>query len=405
MKRKILIFLSIIITSVLILSSVKTLSKKRITVVFRYDDLSEISDTSLEKKIISLFHENDISFTAAVIPFVFNGYQGDPSVDQVGVENIPLGEEKFELLNTAVKDGVLDVSMHGFSHQTISSEGGNREFKGLDYTSQYKKISQGIEYLNSRLEKPVDTFVPPWNRYDKETLRILDQTGFKAISANQYGEFSRSSPLFFLPSTCELNELQKAIDEARKSLDTHPVIVVLFHQFDILGNELNIPLMDFGEFTSLVEWLKIQEDVEILSLEQTITQYPGLNANRYRYNYAILDSKMIPPMLTGLINSLVYQSPYPPLAIFSLYYLAILIISGLVVFLMGRSIFTLSNELIWFGRICMTLAMIFIVMYAFRGTKVGFRGATGSAIFIGATIGTWWSSFLISKNKKIQIKG
>jgi len=359
MKRKILIFLSIIITSVLILSAVKILSKKRITVVFRYDDLSEISDTSLEKKIISLFQENDISFTAAVIPFVFNGYQGDPSVDQVGVENIPLGEEKFELLNTAVKDGVLDVSMHGFSHQTISSEGGNREFKGLDYTSQYKKISQGIEYLNSRLEKPVDTFVPPWNRYDKETLRILDQTGFKAISANQYGEFSRSSPLFFLPSTCELNELQKAIDEARKSLDTHPVIVV----------------------------------------------YPGLNANRYRYNYAILDSKMIPPMLTGLINSLVYQSPYPPLAIFSLFYLAILIISGLVVFFMGRSIFTLSNELVWFGRICMTLAMIFIVMYAFRGTKVGFRGATGSAIFIGATIGTWWSSFLISKNKKIQTKG
>ncbi len=400
MKRRISIFLSIIITSTLILAACKTQTGKRITVVFRYDDISEISDTPLEKKIISIFQENDISFTSAVIPFVFNGYQEDSSLDQVDVENIPLGEEKFELLNSAVRDGVLDVTMHGYSHQTIPAEGGHREFEGLDYSSQYKKILEGVEYLNDQLDKPVDTFVPPWNRYDKETLRALDQIGFKALSANQYGEPVENSPLFFLPSTCELNELQNTVIEARKSFDPHPVIVVLFHQFDILGNEVNIPLMDFGEFTSLVEWLKIQDDVEILSLKQTIARYPGLNANRYKHNYAILDSKMIPPMLTGLINSLVYQSPYSLLAIFSLFYLAILIISGLVVFLIGRSIFTLSNELVWLGRIFMTLAMIFIVMYAFRGTKVGFRGATGSAIFIGASIGTWWSSFRISSKPK-----
>ena len=400
MKSKILIILGIMLASALILAACINPSKKRITVVFRYDDISEISNTSLENDLISTFQNNNIAFTVAVIPFVFNGYQGDPSQEQADAENIPLGLEKFELLNSAVQDGRVEVTMHGYSHQTIPAEGGHREFEGLDYASQYKKISAGVEYLNDRLDIPVNTFVPPWNRYDTNTLRALEELGFTVISANQSGVPMGSSPLSFLPSTCELNDLQKTVVDARKSVDPHPVIMVLFHQFDILGNEVNIPLMDFVEFTSLLEWLKDQNDVEILSLQQTLMQYPDMNAHRYQYNYAILDSKMIPPMLTELINPLVYQSPYPLLAIISLFYLGVLFISGLVVFLIGKSVFAFSNKLVWLGKIAITLSMIFVVLYAFRGTKVGFRGATGVAIFVGATIGTWWSSLQISRKPK-----
>jgi len=404
MKRNISITLGILLIAAMVLVACSYPSRKHITVVFRYDDISEISDTVLETKIISAFHSNGMAFTTAVIPFVFNGYQGDPSLDQADAENIPLGSEKFDLLNSAVQDGIVEVSMHGYSHQTIPAEGGHREFEGLDYASQYKKISTGVEYLNERLDIPVNTFVPPWNRYDTNTLKALDKLGFTVLSANQSGVHAGDSSLLFLPSTCELNELQNTVINARKGVDPRPIIVTLFHQFDILGNDVNIPLMDFAEFSSLLEWLKVQDDVEVLTLQQALAQNPGLNAHRYQYNHAILNSKMIPPMLMGLINPLIYQSPYPLLAIISLFYLGILLISGLIVFLIGKSIFGISNELIWMGRIAVTIFLIFVVMYAFRGSKVGFRGATGVAIFIGATIGIWWSSLQITKKHQEQLE-
>ena len=388
----------------LVLAACSYPSRKRITVVFRYDDISEISDTSLEEDLISTFQNNGIAFTAAVIPFVFNGYQGDPSLDQADAENIPLGSEKFDLLNSAVQDGIVEVSMHGYSHQTIPAEGGHREFEGLDYASQYKKISTGVEYLNDRLDIPVNTFVPPWNRYDTNTLKALDKLGFTVLSANQSGVHAGDSSLLFLPSTCELNELQKAVINARKSVDPHPVIVALFHQFDILGNDVNVPLMDFAEFSSLLEWLKVQDDVEVLTLQQSLAQNPGLNAHRYAYNWAILDSRMIPPMLMGLIEPHIYQSPFPLIAIIALFYLGVLLISGLIVFLIGKSMFNISNELIWMARIAVTILLISVVMYAFRGSKVGFRGATGVAISIGATIGIWWSSLQITKKHQEQLE-
>ena len=341
-----------------------------------------------------------MGFTAGIIPFVFTGYQGDPAVDQGDAENLPLGQAKIEMITSAVQDGVIEVTMHGFSHQTIPAEGGHREFKGLEYNLQYEKISQGVTFLEESLNVPITTFIPPWNRYDQNTLKALNEIGFTVLSANQEGEPLGSSPLLFLPSTCELNELQETVIKARDSIDPNPIIVVLFHQFDILGNEVNIPLMDFAEFTALLDWLKAQDDVGVLSFQQTFTLYPNLNARRYELNWAIRNSKMIPPMLMELINPLMYQSPYSLIAIFSLFYSGVLVISGAFVFLIGKLIFTKSKELAWLARIITTLLLIFVIMYAFRGTKVGFRGATGVALFLGAAIGTWWSSLHVTNKTK-----
>lgn len=404
MKRNISITLGIVLIATLALVACSYPSGKRITVVFRYDDISEISDTVLETKLISAFHNNGMAFTTGVIPFVFTGYQGDPALDQNNAENLPLGSAKIEFLTSAIQEGVMEVAMHGYSHQTIPAEGGHREFKGLDYILQYEKISEGASFLNDRFKTPVTTFIPPWNRYDTNTLNILNELGFSVLSADQDGVPMRSSPLLFLPSTCELSDLQKTVVKARDSIDPRPIIVAIFHQFDILGNDVNVPQMDLAEFNSLLEWLKVQNDVEVLTLQQALAQNPGLNAHRYAYNWAIRDSKMIPPMLMGLIEPQIYQSPFPLIAIIALFYLGVLFISGLIVFLIGKSIFDVSNELIWMGRISVTILLISVVMYAFRGSKVGFRGATGVAIFIGATIGIWWSSLQITKKHQEQLE-
>lgn len=401
MKRYVLLSLGIILAATLALVACAYPSSKHITVVFRYDDISEISDTILETELISAFQNNDMAFTVGVIPFVFNGDQGDPALNQNNAENLPLGSAKTEMLTSAVQEGVVEVVLHGYSHQTIPSEGGHSEFKGLNYDMQYKKISDSVAFLKDRLEVPITTFVPPWNRYDSSTLKVLNELGFSVLSANQDGLPMGSSPLLFLPSTCDdLAILQETVINARNSIDPRPVIVVLFHQYEILGNDVNRPQMNVAQFNSLLEWLKAQNDVEVLTIQQTLAQVPDLNAHRYEYNQAVLDSKMIPPMLNSLIDPHIYQSPYPLMAVISLFYLGVLFISGLIVFLIGKSIFAKSNELMWLARIAVIPVLIFVVMYAFRGTKVGFKGAASTAIIIGAAIGVWWSSLRITKKAK-----
>lgn len=375
-------------------------SGKHITVVFRYDDLSEISDTILETKLISAFHRNDMAFTVGVVPFVFNGNQEDPTLNQNKAKNLPLGLAKIDMLRSAIQEGVVEVAMHGYSHQTIPYKGGHKEFDGLDYALQYKKISDGVVFLKDRLKVSITTFIPPWNRYDTNTLKVLNESGFSVLSADQDGSPMGSSPLLFLPSSCDLANLKKTVIGARSNIDTHPMIVVLFHQYDILGNEANRPQIDLAGFNSLLAWLKVQNDIKVLTIQQAVAQYPDLNAQRYEFNRAIRDSQMIPPMLKGLIDPQIYQSPFPLMAVVSLFYLGVLLISGLIIFLIGKLIFAKSNTLMWVVRIAVILLLIFVVKYAFRGTKVGFRGAISVAILIGATIGIWWSSLRKTKKAK-----
>lgn len=95
-------------------------------------------------------------------------------------ENIPLGPQKMNLMKTAYKKGMLDIGLHGYSHQTIRTDH-FAEFEGLDYNSQLDRLTKGKQYLEEILDAPVLTFMPPWNRYDRNTFQefsgLLDWLG------------------------------------------------------------------------------------------------------------------------------------------------------------------------------------------------------------------------------------
>lgn len=57
-------------------------------------------------------------------------------------ENIPLGPQKMNLMKTAYKKGMLDIGLHGYSHQTIRTDH-FAEFEGLDYNSQLDRLTKG----------------------------------------------------------------------------------------------------------------------------------------------------------------------------------------------------------------------------------------------------------------------
>ncbi|MFA5393859.1 MAG: DUF2334 domain-containing protein [Candidatus Ratteibacteria bacterium] len=239
--------------------------RNRITVVFRYDDYSSLSPTNIELKLIETFKKYDIPCTFGVIPCVcVRDFQ------DVRPQNIaPLTPTKINILKDAIKAGVLEVALHGFSHQTIHEKRyGYTEFSGLDYNSQVTKITKGKNYLEKMLNVPITTFIPPWNSYDPNTIRVLEKLGFKTISADKRGAVKKFSPLEFRPERCGPNKLRDKIKSARCTWGTHPVIIVLFHAFEFLEVDKKRGNITYQDFDKLLSWIASQKDIRVQTIGQ-----------------------------------------------------------------------------------------------------------------------------------------
>ena len=111
---------------------------EKITVVFRFDDFSAISDTELEGLVIDAFKRQNlgftIGFTIGVIPYV----KSEDYLDTKPQESMSLPLAKIKMAKQAIKTRTIDVALHGYSHQTLNEKkwGWHTEFKGLDYDSQ-----------------------------------------------------------------------------------------------------------------------------------------------------------------------------------------------------------------------------------------------------------------------------
>ena len=233
-----------------------------VDVAFRFDDYSSTSATDLERQIIDLFSHYEAPITFAVIPFACADDIHDPAPQ----ETIPLGTRKIDLLKRAYNAGILDVGLHGYSHQTIRPDHYS-EFQGLDYEHQLIKLIEGKKYLEELLDGPVSTFMPPWNRYDLNTLKALETAGFSTISADLKGISTEESNLDFLPATCSIAQIRDCVDTARSDLNRQPV-VMLFHEYDFKEIDAHRGRTTFQEFSALVDWLENQPDVRLRSIRQ-----------------------------------------------------------------------------------------------------------------------------------------
>ena len=171
---------------------------RQIYVVFRMDDYSAVSDTGLELRILDLFEKKQVGITLGVVPFVCAGDQKDPTAQSL----IALPHEKAELLKAKLKAGFLDIALHGYAHQTNDVSDGPSEFAGVDYAAQVEKLKEGRRFLEQVTGHSVECFIPPWNSYDLNTLRALEEAGFEILSAGWKGVAAGESKIRFLPATC-----------------------------------------------------------------------------------------------------------------------------------------------------------------------------------------------------------
>ncbi len=243
----------ILITLTATIRTVSASDSQNIRVVFRYDDPSATSNFEIEDKLIEIFREYQMPLVWAVIPYRVAEDAHDPSLQK----KLPLPYERAELFATAAEEGVLEIALHGYSHQSNDLAENWRpgamwpsEFAGLSMQDQVLKIQTGKDFLEAKLGLGISIFVPPWNTYDDNTIKALELTGFKNLSAcpRLTSPPDPSTTLSFAPATCHPHQIKQAVEEARTVHCENPLIVVLFHEYEFLDVSQSRGLVTLDHF-------------------------------------------------------------------------------------------------------------------------------------------------------------
>jgi hypothetical protein len=100
------------------------------------------------------------------------------------------------------------------------------------------------------LSRPLRVFVPPWNAYGSNTLAALQAAGIEIVSGD-----AASGPLApgikFIPSTCQMGEVAKALDAAKT--DTEALVCVLIHEYDFIEGGNQRAYLDVKSFGCLLD--------------------------------------------------------------------------------------------------------------------------------------------------------
>ncbi|MEZ5561567.1 MAG: DUF2334 domain-containing protein [Gammaproteobacteria bacterium] len=281
------------------------MDRRSIRVFFRYDDYCATSDATVDNGLIGLFGKHGLCCTFAVIPRVTEGNYRDPQ-PRPGLE---LDASRKQALVGAVQAGAIDVALHGFEHRSNGLGMPHSEFRGTGYAEQAAKISRGKAMLEEIISRPVRSFVPPWNTYDENTLKALDDNGISCLSANRYGPLIGTiETMRFLPITVELPDLEAAVEAARNSGDDDPVIGVLMHPYDFRESGDPRAQVDLAGLDSKLAWLKQQADVSVASVAALSTSTPVFDIRRYASNQPLAQEQLIPPFMRGVADTPYYAS-------------------------------------------------------------------------------------------------
>jgi peptidoglycan/xylan/chitin deacetylase (PgdA/CDA1 family) len=415
--------LSLVVFSSLRCGAVST--KPQITIVFRYDDYSSRSATDLERHIIATFQKYGVCCTFGIIPFV-------KAVNYLDVQpqaGLPLTTAKAEMARSAIQAGAMDPAQHGYSHQTLQSQPGgcHTSYAGLNYDSQLYKIRTGKVFLDEMLHTKITTFIPPFNSYDPNTLRALEKLDFQCLSANLSGETVTTTTLKILPATCTLAQIREVIHYAREIIDYHPMICVLFHQYDFVGTqntieaEKSVHKISLQEFGDLLSWITSQNDLQIRSISQLLADNVDLSMERFRNNKYYLELFHLKPSWWpphyGIYLPDAIASDLSPSHIFtnisalriknilylcSFYFLLLLIIFT-ATYLLSRLAFALSGKL---DKICEVLSFIIgcaIIVYLLLGKRIEYQKIRLMVGALGVSLGAWSAGY--KRKKSLEPRG
>ncbi len=278
----------ILLTSVLSVQAIGA----NVIVVFRYDDYAAMYPgespeqnerrMAVDRGVIEAFRRHGLQITFGVQPYAASGtrpYVTGPRTREVSTPHarasdtgawlVPLVSDtaRLNLLKEAISDGTVEVALHGFSHEDLVTDPHISEFAGLCEAVQRYRITKGKELLEEWLDCDVQSFIPPHNSYDETTLRVIADTGFQVLSADQRGTTSEPGLIYLPENTTSLEQARNAVKEVVHH-KSRTVIVVMLHPFSFYGDVNGLHGLD-AQLTELGS----ANNIEVLSLGQCAAKY------------------------------------------------------------------------------------------------------------------------------------
>ncbi len=235
-----------------------------VPVIFRYDDYCASDDQQrmlVDSRILEIHNRHSVPVVLGVIPMK------NPDCENPTAPLIE-DEKRMVLLKESMAEGFVEVALHGYNHARLAQEGQSGEFSGLPLDEQRRRISLGKEALESWLGIEVDVFIPPFNTYDDTTLEILNEVGFRIISAGMYTgpepTHLISIPYWVLLYPMDLNLL---LQEAEKS-NSFPPIVVLLHEYDFFESNDSRAVISLDDYERIVSFVASSKNLQGTTFSQ-----------------------------------------------------------------------------------------------------------------------------------------
>jgi len=252
-------------------------------IAFRIDDFG-IDEVAVYQQIIPFFQQQKIPLTIGVVPFREQSEGAQRS----------LSSEMVAFLKPYIQTGDIEVALHGYSHQNLTSNKRIRsEFYSVNSAEQFKRIYNAKKELEDTFKVPIITFIPPWNSYDDVTTDILNKLGFKNISGARYGAIGfRNSKIKYLPYTVTIGNLKKNIRHLSK-ISAEPeerVLVVLLHTYDFYQSNQKMVKVNhtitIEELAEIIDMLDVIENRVFLTISDLASKNIDFSSERLSRNYS-----------------------------------------------------------------------------------------------------------------------
>jgi hypothetical protein len=230
------------------------------TIVFRYDDVCG-HILSIDRDVAQRFANYAIPLTLGFIPFRY-----------------PFS---YDELQSLLHNDLHELALHGYAHQSIVSDSDvfQTEFCGLDLESQSQKIGEGMALLSKFLKKGIQTFIPPWNSYDANTLEALHTHRIPCISGGIHRQFPSHPWVNSLPATITIGQFQQLFyDGAFDSLLDQPVVIVVyFHAYELIESGIipsyTVPVLTLDQLDALLKSVSKHPPIQCESVAGFLSRY------------------------------------------------------------------------------------------------------------------------------------
>lgn len=151
----------------------RTWNEYETVVMFRNDDIQPWYERESFDEINRLFLEEEVPVTHAVIP-------------AVGDDEVPITEDQdicdeMTRLESEHPD-LFEMTLHGYTHEPRTDFMGGSEFADIPIETQRDWLEEGESIHEDCVGSSPETFIPPMNTYDSNTVEVLGERDYTTVS-------------------------------------------------------------------------------------------------------------------------------------------------------------------------------------------------------------------------------